>query len=333
MDDLPQQKDSDDQSGNEKDRSQTQQIQPAKQDNRMKPNFNSDWFDGIFKFLAAVAFVSWMIQEFVPDFHKLFLFIAIAFGLADAFYLLAHKIFKGCFWVFLCWIIYVFCMIEIFRNEAPPESKPHFTLCLRFGDSPKLYLTNEFLFLRHFENVSNFPDGSYTAKSFVNGCILIPILLGETNQTFTLIAKNDSNVKVTDLEASVGFPKEWRLGFDDTKWHKVDVSLQFPGFEFETSNMHFLAASSPYPLFPTDSLTFPAITNPCTVSFNGSTFKAGIIDICIRSSGFENIIAANIVFLPGSSNFTKPFIALGKVDADGRLHMVTSKDEIERSQK
>jgi hypothetical protein len=221
------------------------------------------------------------------------------------------------------------CFLE--RNEI----KPHFIISLQIGDSPtsKVFLTNEFLFRRRMVNVGSLSNGSFRFNSYVNGCLVIPVQPGESNKVFNFIAENDSTVKVTDLEAAVGFPKEWKCGIDP-KWHKVEVSLTIPGaWRFEITNLQFWAAQSPWVLFPYDSLNFPSITNPCIPEYIGSTFKGGLVEFDIRSTGFENLLAANIIFVPVSSNIFKPFVTLGEIGADGLLRLSISPDELIESQK
>jgi len=39
----------------------------------------------------------------------------------------------------------------------------------------------------------------------------------------------------------------------------------------------------------------------------------------------EDVLAANICFIPASSNFSKPFVTLGEIGPDGLLRLLTSK--------
>jgi len=78
---------------------------------------------------------------------------------------------------------------------------------------------------------------------------------------------------------------------------------------------------------------YKRLTNPCTVEYNGSSFKSGIVDVSLRATDFENMLAANVLFLPASSNFFKPFVTRGKIEPDGQLHLLTSQKEFEQSQK
>jgi hypothetical protein len=80
-------------------------------------------------------------------------------------------------------------------------------------------------------------------------------------------------------------------------------------------------------------LSFPAITNPCIPEYIGSTYKGGFVEVSIRSTEFENILAANVLFLPATSNFSKPFVTLGKIGSDGLLRLPVTEEEFEKSQK
>jgi hypothetical protein len=154
---------------------------------------------------------------------------------------------------------------------------------------------------------------------------------GESNKVFNIIAQNDSPVTVNDLDAIVGFPKEWQCSFDP-KWHKADASLIIPRWKFTATNMQYVAAQSPWVLFPYDTLNFPSITNPCIPEYIGSTFKGGLIELSMRSTGFEDMLAANIVFVPVGTNSFHPFVTLGHFDSDGHIHITPSPKELEEWQ-
>lgn len=118
MDDLPQQKMSDNNTCHEKDQRQPERVAPV----NMHHGIRSILADDIFKVLGIVAIVAWMIHEFVPDTHKVFLFTAIAFALAEGAYVMGHKILNNRAWRFLVWGLYAFCIVAIFKNEALPGS-------------------------------------------------------------------------------------------------------------------------------------------------------------------------------------------------------------------
>jgi hypothetical protein len=118
MDELPNQASPNDETGDKKNDGQAQQIPPTETNQGIRTILISVFGDNLFRFFASIAFVSWMIHEFVFDSHKIFLFIAIIFGLAEAFYVLAHKILIKSGWIALSWMLYLICLIAIFRNES-----------------------------------------------------------------------------------------------------------------------------------------------------------------------------------------------------------------------
>jgi hypothetical protein len=102
----------------------TQQIPPS--DGDCVPHSKPFWdlFDNIFKMLEGVAFVSWMIQEYILPDNQIFLFIAIVTGLAGVFYLLAHKTLPHrMYFIVTCWVIYVLCIWSIFTHSYKPATE------------------------------------------------------------------------------------------------------------------------------------------------------------------------------------------------------------------
>jgi hypothetical protein len=176
------------------------------------------------------------------------------------------------------------------------------------------------------------PNGQILANSFVNGCLVIPVKQGQSNMVFSFIANNDSPLKVNDLELIVGFPKAWACDFDSAKWHRGDESLIVPNWQFDFTNMQYIVAQCPYVVFPYDSITFPSITIPCVPEYVGSTFKGGIVDVSIRSTGFVNMLAANLIFFPVGTNSFKPFITLGQLETNGTMRIIPTQKELEDSQ-
>ena len=161
---------------------------------------------------------------------------------------------------------------------------------------------------------------------------MIPVHEGESNMIFNFTAKNDSSVKVNDLVLLVGFPAPWMVGFDPAKWHKADETIIVPDWKFDATNIQYVAAQSPYDLFPYDKVTFPPITNPCPPEYIGSTFKGGLVELAVRSTGFENLLAANIIFFPVRTNPFKPFLTLGHFETNGTIHITPTQKELEDSQ-
>jgi hypothetical protein len=165
------------------------------------------------------------------------------------------------------------------------------------------------------------------------GCIVIPTQTKESNKVFNIIAENDSSVKVADLGVIVGFSKDWKIELDSTKWHSVTEHLMIPGYRLEVTNIQYWAAQSPWPLFPSDSITFPAITNFSIPEFNNPTNKNGILEIIVRSADLEGLISANVLFIRTPSSVFKPFVTgMGK-GTDGVWRVSLSKKELEDSQK
>lgn len=227
--------------------------------------------------------------------------------------------------IFIAWLI-------------PERSKPHphFTLSLQIGDSPesKVSLTNDILFSGRFVNAGKLPNGSFLFHSVPNGCIVIPLQSVESNTVFNFIAENDSPVKVNDLDVAVGFSKDCEYGLDSTKWREIGEHIIIPGaWRFEFTNLQFWAAESPYTLFPSDTLTFPPITNFCVPEYNNPTNVNGFFELSIRCTDFESLISANFLFVRIPSNSFKPFVAKIQLGTDGFWRVKMSPKEIEDSQK
>jgi len=239
-------------------------------------------------------------------------------------------------WLSFCGFCVLMALAFIFSSRPPLGPKTHFTYSLQIGDSPtsRVFLTNDFLFRWHVVKVGDLPNGGVMLNDLVNGCIVIPVQQGQSNAIFKFAVENDSALKVTDLEAIVGFPKDWPCDLDPAKWHKGEAVEIIPGaWKFEPTNMQYFSAQSPYGLFPFDTIDFPPITNRCTPEYIGQTFKAGRFDIIIRSTGFEEMLAANIVFFPVTSNSFKPFLTLGHLNSNGLIQVSPSQKEFEESQK
>jgi hypothetical protein len=217
-------------------------------------------------------------------------------------------------------------------KPIPKESKPHFKLAIKIGDFPTVFLTNDFLFRRRIVKIGDLSKGRIIANTFANGCLIIPVPNGQSNMVFNFVAVNDSSLKVNDLILFAGFPKALVCGYDSAKWHKADESLIVPNWQLDATNMQYIAAQCPYVLSPHDSVTFPAITNPCVPEYIGSTFKGGFIDVTVRSTDFENILGANIILIPVETNSFNPFITLGHLETNGTLRITPTPQELEAAQ-
>ena len=135
----------------------------------------------------------------------------------------------------------------------------------------------------------------------------------------------------SNCRSRVGFRKDWKLGCDSEKWHEVGEHLMIPGWKLEITNLQFLAAQSPYVLFPTDSLAFPPITNFSIPEFN-PTNEIGHFRLLIRSTDFINELSANVLFIRVSSNSFKPFVTTLHLGTNGIWRISMSPKEIEDSQ-
>lgn len=110
--------------------------------------------------------------------------------------------------------VVLMALVFFVSSEKKPESKPHFTLSLRVGDSPRdtVVLTNDCLFISSAVNViTNFSDGFAFFNGIPEGMLLIPVEPGESNKVFNFIAKNDSPLAINDLEIIAGFSNDWKL--------------------------------------------------------------------------------------------------------------------------
>jgi hypothetical protein len=61
--------------------------------------------------------------------------------------------------------------------------------------------------------------------------------------------------------------------------------------------------------------------------------KGGLVELGFRSTGFESMLAANVIFVPVGTNFVKPFVTLGHFDSNGLIKVSLSPKEFEDSQK
>lgn len=281
----------------------------------------------LFLIIEAAAFVLWQIADGLTGYICVFVhwisLICISTGPLPAARDAIKREKRWWLWFafVIVWLLLAGVAYKIWR-PLPPEPKPHLVLSLQIGDSPdsKVFLTNDFLFARRIVKVGDLPDGAAMLNSFVRGCLVIPVQEGQSNEIFSFSAENRSAVKITDLEAAVGFPKEWKCGLDSAKWHEVGGYLIISeAWKFAPTNMQYFVAQSPWVLFPFDTLEFPPITNRCIPEYIGDTFKGGLVELYIRSTGFENVLAANIVFIPASPIFSKPFLIQGSFDAEGHL--------------
>ena len=276
--------------------------------------------------LSDVGFHYWSLLSY-------FLAICAAIGIVTHYarqsgFKHARKLFW--FLIILNFLLFVFL---IWKSEFPqPGPRPHFTVSLQIGDSSAstVILTNDCLFRASVINViTNFPNGFMFFNGVPSGILVIPVQPGESNKVFNFIAENDSPFTVNDLEIAIGLPKDWKLGLDSIKWRKIGEHLSIPGHNLEITNLQSWAAQSPYVLFPTDRLAFPAITNLDVPVWKDPSTKIENVRLLVRSTGFETLISANVLFLQ-TSNFSKPFLLAGQIGKDGHFHPSVSKEELEK---
>jgi hypothetical protein len=149
------------------------------------------------------------------------------------------------------------------------------------------------------------------------GCVIIPTQIDESNKVFNITAENDSTVKVNDLEIMVGLPKEWEIGLDRSGWDKAGEHWIIPGHRLDVTNLQFWIMRDRPALFPLDSVTPAPITNFSIPKFNSPTNKNGFLEIVVRSTGFESLISANVIFIRTPASNFKPLVSgMGK-DTNG----------------
>jgi hypothetical protein len=166
----------------EKKKAQNQLPPPNRNDGTKSEPF----FDNVFKLLAGIAFVSWMIQEYVLPHNKFFLFLAIVCGLADVFYLFVHKILpNNLFLIVLSWAMYLVCIWLIYRN--PTEINPAAPNSIA---PPVVTLST----------ADGIMDADFSSNDVVNG-----------DQKFlrlqTLFIGNPNNAPLLNLSCQIQFPE------------------------------------------------------------------------------------------------------------------------------
>lgn len=290
MSGLPNQGNPNNKSDGEKNSGHVQQVQASHVDKGIKATLASIIGDDIFKFIAGLAFVSWMLDEFVPDTHKIFLFAAIAFGLADAVYVLAHKIFKKTSFAIVCWVLYAISLIGIFKNENSPgpTPSPHLTAGLRIAEltSTFLELTNE-----------NFFAGSPNFWHWLP----MPLLNGHSNVDFVVEVNNNSSQLAEDVEVDVSLPGDWKYSLENG-WISMDTKGSFGtpdgNGKFITNSLQSWVFFSPFPLFPSNSEVLPWIK-----VLNCSSDQEGALFIMLRAkSAKDQRIGFPFVFVSAWTN-------------------------------
>jgi len=269
-------------------------------------------------------------------FILLFALICGAFSLELGLIHLAakHSTAKKWWWVvFVPSVLLCASILWALLSDNPkPEPKPYLVMSLRVNDpnSLPLLLTNDFLSDdKTTEVVTNPSNHALSFKTVATSCLIVPIDAGQSNAVFYLNVENDSDVRVDDLVVIVGFPDSWKIGVDGTKWEPVKEHLTSPEWRVELTNIQTFGAHSPWPLAPTDSVNLPAVTNYDVAIFTEpTTIQAGILDIMIRSTGFQKLMAANLIFLRGDQSFRKPFVTRMVEEPNGVWRFLITPKEI-----
>lgn len=283
--------------------------------------------------IEAMSLVLWIKSEdFEPQAAHFLRNLATCGFLAGAAYL-AHKLTGGKFkkWIIgLIWVAWIgLCVIALLTKSEQPEQ--HVVLSMQIGDSPddKITLTNRYLCRASLINIiTNLPDGFSFFNGLPVGFMIVPMRPGESNTVFTFIAKNDSPLPVANLEMTVGFPKDWKLGLDSDKWHTASLRLFAGGSELTLTNLQGRMAACPYILYPGDWVNFPPITNFGSDIWYGPPTRIEHFELVVRSPGFEQILAANVVFMRSPSNFFKPFLIPAVPTTNGNLRPLISTNEL-----
>jgi hypothetical protein len=293
---------------------------------------------------AYVFLALWIFADFLVIFGHFsvavwfFYFVFVA-GLG----LLTHHAIKG--WkprkkVFIR--IYAFACIVLpfllFWLAKPSNvERPHFILSLEMGDHPDstVLLTNDCLFEAGFLNEIRKTNDFMLFNGVAASCVVVPVLPGESNKVFNFIVENESPVKVADLIAIFGTLKGSRIGLDPEKWNAIaGVHWFIPGWKQQITNLQFWASQSSWSLNFSDTFHFPPITNFSIPAFNSPTNKYGLFELILRSTGYERLMSANVLFLHVSTNEAfKPFVVPLKQETNGVFNLSFTPKEFEDSQK
>jgi hypothetical protein len=272
-------------------------------------------------FFGDVFVILWVWSDLIAcrDFNRLvFLFAAlvVAHGVLCIF---ISKILNSWRLALVLWFLLCVSAAGIAYKNSRPEPKPHLALSLRIGDlsASPIFLTNEFFFQRGLVNTIAETNGFILFNGRAMGCIIIPTQTDESNKVFYITAENDSPVKITDLAIMVGFPKEWEIGLDPNGWDKAGEHWTIPGHRLDVTNLQYWLMRDTPVLFPSDSVTPASITNFSIPKFNNPTNKAGLIELFVRSTDFESLDSANVIFIRTPLSAFKPFVSGMKKDTNG----------------
>ncbi len=241
-----------------------------------------------------------------------------------------------------------FCLILAFffigASWPNPEQKPNFIWSLQIDDDENslLLLTNACLFSWGLEKTSDLPHGASMVNTRISGAILIPVAENESNKVLRLILDNHAEITIKDPAIMVGFPKEWRVGFDSAKWEEIDGGMVVyrndePVAKILPQKMRYLSIVKRVIIGPFDIGQLPPITNFSPIEYENNSIKAGLISISLRTSEFHSwefsaVLNANVFFMPAQTNFSKPIVTCFKIASNGQLIPPTDK-ELEELQK
>lgn len=275
----------------------------------------------VFGMIELLSLVLWIKSEDFPDWAYYLRWFASCGFVAGAAYL-AHKLVSGprrkskigiiwVAWGLLCFVLF------LTKSKGDRQQMPRFVLSLRTDDSPEseVFLTNDFLFISHWDNIGS--NGWVQFTGYSDSVIVIPVRLGESNKVFNFSIETDSSVKANELQVMVGLPKDSQYSMD-IKWHETsEMFVKLPWSKVVLTNFQAWVAQDPWALFTGDSWRAPAMTNRSITPYSGPQTMANGIFAEVRGPGSFRVIFANVVFLPASSNFSKPFVTRGKFNSDG----------------
>jgi len=295
----------------------------------------------LFLFIEAIAWVLWQIADGVTGWICIFVhwlsLVALSLGPFPALLKVTRVGKRLWFWAACSFIWLLLALLAfVIWQPAKPAPKPHFIVSLQLGDSstPTVLLTNESFFRAGMVNVIKETNHYFLFNGVANGCVVIPVQVGESNKVLQFIVENDSPTRSDGVEVIVGFPLNWKLGFDPTKWERIGEHLIASGWKLQITNLQFLATESHRSLSFTEMLGFPAITNFNIPPNNNPSNQVGFFNLAIRSSGdLLEFLSANLYFLRVESNTFKPFVTTLKPDTNGVWRVSMSQKEFEDSQK
>ena len=192
------------------------------------------------------------------------------------------------------------------------------------GDSPDstVLLTDKFLFGSYIVSNGVLPDRRFSFAGLSDACLVIPVEPGESNKVFNFIAENDSEATVVNLEATLGFPDNWKCA-PDPKWQRLKGGgLIIPGlWKLDVTNMQFWATQTPWTMFPWDKINFPPMGESTVAPYEGWGSHAGFVQVGLRAAGLSEVLMANIIFMENPPWGSKPVVVRGTFTKSGKLQI------------